>query len=103
MKTLLQPVVVRLRPEVKQAFKEAAADRMMPLSTWLVQAGLSYLRSAKKSATKNVKAQNWPSGWAKDSLCFHCMRAGHDPASHAEVGAKGVQDQLAWMLNENEG
>jgi hypothetical protein len=68
-------------------FEELAAERDLSIGAWLIQAGLSYARSAKRSKGKNANASFWPSGWSKDVKCHVCGKL-HDPQeAHPEIGS----------------
>lgn len=79
-------VKIYLGTENLELFREMALARDLSLSAWLVQAGLSYARSAKRSFGKNAEAAFWPSGWKKSVKCHVCGKF-HDPKeAHAELG-----------------
>lgn len=82
-----------MSPETKQLFSEAAEQRDMNLGPWLIQAGFSYARSAKRSSPKNAQAFVWPSGWPKDRVCGECSKLGHDPKE-----AHGLSDEVMRFL-----
>jgi hypothetical protein len=86
MKQKRLPFSITLLPEHKQLFQELADERALSLSAWLVQAGLSYARSAKRSKGKNADTEFWPSGWRKSIKCHVCGKM-HDPLeAHPEIG-----------------
>lgn len=67
----------------------------MTLAGWLVQAGLSYARSAKRSAPKNTSSDYWPSGWKKSERCMVChAKTFHDPMEfHQDVFAGSYDEE----------
>lgn len=72
---------LQINPEIDQAIREAAAERMMTKATWVRQAIFAYLRTAESNRKKyNKQAANYPSGYPKGAKCFHCKAECHDPA-----------------------
>lgn len=84
MKPIRRPFTVYLNDETKALFREYASKRDMDLSAWLLQAGLSYVRSAKKSEHKNAATTHYPSGWPRNIKCPECRKS-HDPGDHGMI------------------
>lgn len=60
-----KPVLLRLRPEHWNRFKEEAGKRGMPLTVWILQACLAYDATADRWEKKKSEGKKWP----KCSMC----------------------------------